>query len=197
MSPRLAPMARPYVVELLSPPSATDRAWIDGLAAHFEAAVEGLAFLAPALWNAGYQSAVSVDLLARRLPRSQESVLRRALAHRLPPDYASFAALADVAVRPMANWRALVALERSIYTRPRPHAVDGAPEYVVDRIVAEKVCPATGVTLYRVAWRGYPPHERTWEVEEDLTGTRAVEEWRGEALWACGFRCSPSKRRGP
>ncbi|BGP14725.1 hypothetical protein JCM10213_002744 [Rhodosporidiobolus nylandii] len=194
MSPRFQPVDRPCVVELAEALSDTDRRWVDGLAAHFERAVPGAALLAPALWNAGYRSSVSVDLLARRLPSSREGVLRRALGGRLPPTFASFPDLVHKSFRAMSDFRALLALEQAVYHRPAPRCVAGVLEYVVDRIVGEKTCPATGVKLFRVAWQGYAPSERTWEVAKDLQGTDAVKRWTEGASWACGFRCSPSKK---
>ncbi|SGY18679.1 BQ5605_C014g07438 [Microbotryum silenes-dioicae] len=58
--------------------------------------------------------------------------------------------------------------------RPKPVIVDGHEEWVVREILEETT---RGGKRYRVWWEGYPQHETTMELRENLVGTEALRCW--------------------
>jgi hypothetical protein len=79
--------------------------------------------------------------------------------------------------------------------RPPPDAIDanGQPEYVVDRVLAQK---GSGQRVqYLVLWKGYPYAEATWELSSALAGApAALKEFR-ELHRAAGPNRPGARRR--
>ena len=80
--------------------------------------------------------------------------------------------------------------------RPPPDAIDanGQPEYVVERVLAQK---GSGQRVqYLVLWKGYPYEEATWEPSSALAGApEALKEFRKLHRAAGPNRPSARKRR--
>jgi hypothetical protein len=57
-------------------------------------------------------------------------------------------------------------------TRPEPEAVsnDGAPEWLVERILDHRRYGRRKILQYLILWKGHPVHEATWEPIEHLDG---------------------------
>ena len=64
--------------------------------------------------------------------------------------------------------------------RPGPETVDDEPEYEVEQIIRHR---GAGRSIqYLVLWKGYPPHDATWEPERNLTNCPDVlAEYRRRA----------------
>ncbi|GAA5974652.1 hypothetical protein JCM11641_007040 [Rhodosporidiobolus odoratus] len=59
--------------------------------------------------------------------------------------------------------------------RPKLVKVDGEQEFKIEKVVDERV--RQGKREFLVKWEGYPMDENTWEPEDRLKDTEALEEW--------------------
>ena len=68
-------------------------------------------------------------------------------------------------------------------TRPPPEEVRGQePEYKVNEIVDLRK-DREGKIWYKVDWKGYRPHERTWELQSNITNAKkAVQDFHKKFL---------------
>jgi Chromo (CHRromatin Organisation MOdifier) domain len=57
-----------------------------------------------------------------------------------------------------------------------PVVVSGQVEYLVETILDSRM--VRNKTQYLVKWKGYPIYESTWEPEENVQGSEAIEEFQ-------------------
>jgi Chromo (CHRromatin Organisation MOdifier) domain len=58
---------------------------------------------------------------------------------------------------------------------PEPVVVNGQIEYLVETILDSR--KVRNKTQYLVKWKGYPIYESTWEPEENVQGSEAIEDF--------------------
>jgi Chromo (CHRromatin Organisation MOdifier) domain len=59
---------------------------------------------------------------------------------------------------------------------PAPVVVNGQIEYLVETILDSRKLRKK--TQYLVKWKGYPIYESTWEPEENVQGSEAIEDFQ-------------------
>jgi Chromo (CHRromatin Organisation MOdifier) domain len=57
---------------------------------------------------------------------------------------------------------------------PEPVVVNGQVEYLVETILDSRM--VRNKIQYLVTWKGYPIYESTWEPEENMQGSQAIED---------------------
>ncbi|BGP16660.1 hypothetical protein JCM10213_000424 [Rhodosporidiobolus nylandii] len=156
---------------------ASDRAFVEGLSAHFERHHPRLGFLASVLWNRGYRTVRGLVRLAWGTRARRTAVLEAVLGFLKPRGFDSVDDLSLWVFGALGDVEGLKRVERAAYTRPAPRVVEGQREYEVDAVVGVKKTGG-GRLLYRVAWHGYGPSERTWEDRAGLSNTLALRNWQ-------------------